>query len=548
MLRIALISVLLPLALAGAASKHAHAPAADAGPPPLFDDLGTWTHPVTTSDPEAQKFFDQGLRLVYAFNHDEAIRAFREAARRDPDCAMAWWGIALASGPNYNLPIDSERDRTAREAIAKARAAAPKASPKERDYVAALEQRYAKPSGDDRKALDRAYADAMRGVAKKYPDDPDAAVIFAESMMVLRPWDLWKKDGAPQPGTEELVAVLEGVLEKTPEHPGANHYYIHAVEASPHPERAIAAAERTGGLMPGAGHLVHMPSHVWMRVGRYADAAESNRRAIAADEKYVAAAKPAGVYPMMYVPHNVHFLWSAATMEGRRAEAMAAAKQVGDAVTPDDARAMPMLELFSPTPWFAAARFGDWEAILAAPAPPADLQFVTGMWHHTRGRAFVHTGKLDEAQQELEALGNLALAMPPDRIIGDNQPAQWHLQLATAMLAGELAAKRGQTDKAVRLLGEAVVIEDKLPYSEPPPWYQPARLVLGGVLLDAGRPAEAAGIYREDLTKHPENGWALHGLLQALKVQDAEMGDVARDVERRFASAWARADVKEPPR
>lgn len=538
----AVLCLLLPLA--AAAAEHAHAPAPDAGPPPLFDDLGTWSHPVTTSDPEAQKYFDQGLRLVYAFNHDEAIRAFREAARRDPDCAMAWWGIALASGPNYNLPIDSERDRTARDAIAKAKAAAPKATPQERDYIAALEARYAKPSGDDRKALDRAYADAMRGVAKKYPDDPDAAVIFAESMMVLRPWDLWKKDGSPQPGTEELVAVLEGVLAKTPQHPGANHYYIHALEASPHPERAIAAADRTGGLMPGAGHLVHMPSHVWMRVGRYADAAESNRKAIAADTKYMAAAKPAGVYPMMYVPHNVHFLWSAATMEGRRAEALDAAQKVAASVPPPALREMPMLELFAPTPWFAHARFGEWDAVLAAPPPPADLLFTKGMWHHARGRALVHTGKLDEAQAELEQVANIALAMPPDRIIGDNQPAQWHLQLATAMLAGELAAKRGQTEKALRLLGEAVVIEDKLPYTEPPAWYQPTRLVLGGVLLDAGRPAEAELIYREDLVHHPANGWALAGLADALRAQQKDAADVAKQ----FDAAWARADVKQPPR
>jgi tetratricopeptide (TPR) repeat protein len=538
--RFAVLVLGLATAVPSAVARHGHAPAPGRRPP-LYADLGDHRHPVTTKSAAAQRYFDQGLRLVYAFNHDEAVRAFREAARLDPGCAMAWWGIAFASGPNYNMPIDEERDRTAREAMEKATALAPSASPAERDYIEALARRYARPSGADRKELDRAYADAMRAVARRHPDDLDAATLFAESLMVLRPWDLWTRDGTQQPGTEEIVATLEGVIRRDPRHPGANHYYIHAVEASPHPERALGSAARLEGLAPGAGHLVHMPAHVYMRVGRYGDAAESNRRAIAVDEAYIARERPQSVYPMMYYPHNIHFLWAAASMQGRSREALQAARKLAEHTSPEALREMPMLELFAPTPLFALARFGRWEALLAEPAPPEEFPVVAGIWHYTRGLALAATSRLDDAAREQGEVERLAAAVPEDRIIGDNQPARRHLELAAADLAGEIAARRGRTDEAVRRLEEAVRMEDELPYTEPPAWWRPTRQVLGAVLLDAGRSADAEAVYREDLRRNPENGWSLRGLGRSLRERKPEE---AAAVDARFRKAWAQADVQ----
>jgi len=527
---------------AAVAARHPHGThVSPPDAPPLLDGLGAHHHAVTTTSPLAQRYFDQGLRLVYAFNHDEATRAFREAARLDPGCAMAWWGVALAAGPNYNLPIDDARDRVARDAMAKASALAPKASEPERAYIDALARRYARPSGADRKQLDRDYADAMRQVMRKHPDDLDAATLFAESLMVLRPWDLWTLEGAPQPGTTEIVETLEVVLARDPDHPGANHYYIHAVEASPDPGRALASADRLGGLAPAAGHLVHMPAHVYMRVGRYADAAEANRRAITADERYIGGQKPQGVYPQMYYPHNIHFLWSAASMEGRSAEAIAAANKLTVQLTPDVLRQMPMLELFAPTPLLALARFGKWDDVLAAPPPAEEFVVAAGMSHYARGLALAATGKLDEAARERARVVTLADATPADRVIGDNQPARRHLELAAAELGGEIAARRGRTDEAVKHLEEAVRLEDRLPYTEPPAWWRPTRQVLGATLLEAGRPVEAEAVYREDLRRNPENGWSLLGLARSLRERDPA---AASAVDARFRTAWARADVQ----
>ena len=328
-------------------------------------------------------------------------------------------------------------------------------------------------------------------MARTYPDDTDAATLFAEAMMDLRPWALWTLDGQPQPGTLEIVATLEEVLKKDPMHPGANHYYIHAIEASTQPERGLVAAERLHGLVPGAGHLVHMPSHIYMRTGRYADAADANVQAIKVDEAYIATVKPDGVYPMMYYPHNIHFLWAAASMEGRSADAIRAGREVTKNVSPEMVKEMGMVEYFVPTALFALARFGKWSDILAEPAPPPDQPYATGIWHYARGLAFAATGQLDEAAKEQQAVAAAAAAMPPDRIIGDNTPAAALLHIAADTLAGEIAARRGQTDDAVKHLQEAVRAQDALPYSEPPPWYYPARQSLGAVLLAAGRPAEA---------------------------------------------------------
>lgn len=535
-MRTAVLIVALLSGLAVAA-EHQHAPPAET-PPPLFDDLGSHTHTVTTSNAEAQRYFDQGLRLVYAFNHDEAIRAFREAARRDPDCAMAYWGIALALGPNYNLPIDPERERAAREAMARAVALAPKASPKEQAYIAALSTRYA----DGKRAdLDRAYAGAMRGVMQTYPDDLDAATIFAESLMVLRPWALWQPDGKPAPDTPEIVATLEGVLAKDPSHPGANHYYIHAVEASPDPSRALASAQRIPGLAPGAGHLVHMPSHVYMRVGRYGDAVTANEQAITVDEKYLAAEKPAGVYPMMYYPHNIHFLSSAAAMDGRSATALASGRGVTSAITPEMLRAMPMLEYFAPTSVFVMVRFGKWTEILAEPTPPAEFAYWSGMHHFARGMALAATGKLDDAMTERTALADVAVKMPDDRIVADNQPAKQLLVLAAGLLAGEVAMRQGNAEPAEKFLRQAVAREDALPYTEPPPWSLPVRHYLGALLLDQKKYGEAAVVFEEDLQRNPNNGWSLYGLAASTR---ATKPDEAKKSDDAFTKSWQRADVR----
>ena len=521
-------------------AQHDHAaPTADGVP--LFDNLGTYHHAITTRVPDAQRYFDQGLRLVYAFNHDEAIRAFREAARLDPTCAMAWWGVALASGPNYNLPLDPEREAAALDAVARGMALAEHASARERQYLDAVAIRYGKAPGGDRKALDRAYADAMKKVMQSDPSDLDAAVIYAEALMVLRPWDLWTLDGHPNPGTEEIVATLESVLQKAPDHPGANHYYIHAVEASRTPERALDSARRVGSAMPGAGHLVHMPSHVYMRTGRWEDAAAANERAIIADRAYIETQKPGGVYPMMYYPHNLDFLRAAASMEGRSRDAIAAAREVGGAVEPDMLRAMPMLEYFSPTVVFGLARFGRWDDVLKEPAPGDDFVYATGMWHYARGLAFAATGRPDDAAREREYVETAAKVTPIERIVADNQPARRLLELAAAVLAGESAARRGDSDTAVRELERAIMLEDALPYTEPPPWYFPVRQSLGAALLAAGQAGDAASVYREDLRRNPENGWSLFGLAKSLRAR----GDTraATAVDRRFKSAWTRADV-----
>jgi hypothetical protein len=486
---------------------------------------------------------DQGLAMVYGFNHDEAIRAFREAARLDPTCAMAYWGIAFSLGPNYNLPTDSERAAEARKAADKAVALAGRTTPRERAYIAAIAKRYGRrPDTDDRKALDRAYANAMRDVARRYPDDLDAATLFAESLMVLRPWDLWKPDGTSQPGTKEIVATLERVIARDAGHPGANHYYIHAVEASPNPERALRAANTVAATMPAAGHIVHMPSHIYMRVGRYADAADTNTRAIAVDEAYIGAQQPAGVYPMMYYPHNMHFFWSAASMEGRSADALAVATRLDGHLDPAMMKSMPTMEYFAPTRPFGLVRFGRWKEILAVPRPPDDLPYSIAMWDHARGLALTATGKLADAEASLAEIRRIAPTIPADRIVADNQPARTHVEIAAAVLTGEIAARRGRTDDAVAALRTGVELEDGLPYTEPPAWYQPVRHRLGAVLLAAGRHADAEAVYREDLRRNPDNGWALFGLRAALR-GEKKTAEIAA-IDERFHRAWARADVR----
>jgi tetratricopeptide (TPR) repeat protein len=510
--------------------------------PVLLDGLGDW-HRAVRASPEAQRWFDQGLRLVYAFNHEEAIRSFERGAELDPQCAMCLWGIALALGPNINLPTDPDREKQAFETVRKAEAAAQDAV--EKEYVAAVAKRYRDPPGPDRAALDRAYADAMRDLSRRHPEDVDAAVLFAESMMDLRPWDLWQKDGTSQPGTDELVAALEGALRRAPEHPGANHFYIHAVEASPHPEKALAAAKRLPALEPGAGHLVHMPAHVYIRTGRYEEASEANRQAIAVDRKYLQRTGAEGFYAMMYVAHNFQFLWAAAALQGRAQESIGAAREMASrfptSMLVGMQSQMPGIDYLMAPPYLALVRFGRWDEMLKEPRPAPELRLLTGMWRFNRGMALAAKRQFAQAREEHARLAALAREIPDDQMVGPTNHARAIFQLAERMLTGEIAERAGRTGEAVRAFREAVRLEDALGYDEPPAWALPVRQWLGATLLAAGKAKEAEQVYREDLQRNPENGWSLYGLSKALTTQRASE---AAAVHERFETAWARADVK----
>ena len=510
---------------------------------PRLQNLGAHTFPVTTKVQSAQLFFNQGINLSYGFNHAEAGRAFGEAARLDPDCAMAYWGQALVLGPNINAPMAPEDESKAYELVQKALELKPKASERERAYIDALARRYSgKP--EDRKARDLAYADAMRELRKHYPDDLEAATLSAEALMDLRPWDYWTREGLAYPGTDEIISVLESVMKRNPQHPGALHFYIHAIEPTKSPERAEVAADTLISLMPGAGHIVHMPAHIFMRVGRYNDAADSNDLAIRADEDYITQCRAQGIYPLGYYPHNIHFLWWAASMEGRKQVSLAAARKTASKIPPEQLRELPFLQGFIVAPYYAMVKFGRWDEILSEPKPAQESPFVQGVWHYARGMAFTAKQQFAEAAKELAILeetvrGDVLRKMPTSF---SANTALTILRIAPEVLAGELAAKQGQFESAIAHLDKAVRLEDALIYTEPADWPFPVRHSLGAVLLQAGRPEEAAIIYWEDLRRFPENGWSLFGLMQALRAQGKN--DEAALVDKRFQKAWARADVK----
>ena len=514
----------------------------EARPARMHAGTGDHSFAITTRSPLAQQWFDQGLNLAYGFNHEEAKLSFEECAKADPDAAMCWWGVAYVLGPNYNLPGDPERDREAYAAVQKARALSG-ASARERDYVEAVTARYSAEAPQDRSALDQKYAAALAKLAKKYPDDLDAQTLYAESLMDLQPWDLWTAEGQPKGRALEIVSLIEGVLERDSSHPGANHLYIHAVEASQHPERGTAAADRLRAQnLTAAGHLVHMPSHIYARTGRYADATQANVDATEADEAFIAKWKPAGPYPMMYYPHNVDFQSFAAAMEARSEQAIENARKSSALTTPEMVAHMAMLENYVPRALFALVRFGRFDEILAEPAPAPQLRYATGVWHWARGLAFVGKGQLRDADREAAALAKIEREMPADVFVTQVNKGKTLLGIASNWLAGEIAAKRGRTDEAVKRLEHAVALEDTLTYMEPPDWFNPARHALGAVLLDAGRAKEAEAIYRADLQRNRENGWALAGLSQSLRKQ--RKTTEAAQVETRLAKAWARADVK----
>ncbi len=518
-------------------------PASAEGPiAPVLKGLGDHHHPVTTRSERTQMFFDQGLRLTYGFNHQEALRAFKEAARLDPDCAMAYWGWALVLGPNLNLVMQPEVVPQAYEAIRRALSLKKNVTERERDYIEALAKRYTDDPKADRTRLDEAYAAAMRKLHAKYPEDDDAATLYAAALMNLSPWNYWTKDGRPRENTPAVLATLEAVIERNPKHAGALHYYIHAVEAV-RPEQGEAIADLLRGLTPGAGHLVHMPSHIYMRVGRYADSFEVNTLAAKADEGYITQCRAQGIYPLNYYPHNVHFLAWAAIMDGRSAEALAASRKVASKVPEDyDGDVWALYQTFRSMPLYTMVRFGMWDRILKEPRPDERALFWTAMWHYARGMAYARTGKPMQARGELGAVEAIrddpAIA---GLMIGFNN-AKPVLSIAASVLAGEIASAQGRHDEAVRHLDRAVRLEDGLTYAEPPDWYYPVRHTLGAVLLEAGRADEAEVVYWEDLRQNRDNGYALYGLWRSLEAQGRS--EEAAEIRKRFRAAWSRADVK----
>ena len=509
---------------------------------PRLQNLGDHKFTVRTNSARAQLFINQAMMLTYGFNHAEAIRSFREAARLDPNCAMVYWGMALVMGPNINMAMSPEAEPKAYELIQKAIALKNVASEREQAYIDALAMRYTGAEKPNRAALDHAYAEAMLELHKRYPDDLDAATLYAEAVMDLRPWNYWTRDKQPYPETREVLRVLQSVLQRNPNHPGAIHLYIHTTEYA-RPELAEAGAERLRELAPGAGHLVHMPSHIFRRIGRYDDASKSNEDAIAADEDYITQCRAQGVYPLAYYPHNIHFLWDSATMEGRSHVAIQAARKSASKIPQGAWREVPLLHQFLIAPLFAYTRFGKWDLALSEPRPPQDSPFWTGVWHYTRGIAFTAKGKLNEAHSELENLKKIAADKSLDgfRVTFSRNGAKAILDIATEVLAGELAAKRGEYDIAVARLHRAVLLEDNLIYNEPPDWHVPVRQTLGAVLLEAGRPAEAEAIYWQDLEQNRENAWSLFGLMQSFRAQGKD--EQAVMIEQRFRKAWKAADV-----
>ncbi len=540
----ALAAALAPGAASCGAATSAAAEKSAAATMPLYPGLGPVHHPVSTTSPLAQKYFDQGLAFAYGFNHDEAVSSFKQAAQIDPKMAMAYWGIAVVSGPNYKLPRDPARAKEAHDAVARARALEPGASPEERTLIDAVAERY-RADGAGSIASDQAYANAMRIVAHRYPDDFDVQTLFAESLIDLHGAGLWKLDGKPGPDTLEIVATLEAVLKKDPDHIGANHYYIHAVEASPDPARALASADRLGALAPGAGHLVHMPSHIYIRTGRFHEAAEANASAIKADEAFFAKSHEGGDYPLVYYTHNIHFLCYAQMIEGRQHDALASARLLESKLPPDAVRAMPMAEDLVAMPYVVETRFALWDTILKEPAPPKDLPFTSAIWHYARALAFSAKANRAEAASEQKQLEAIAAAIPPDRPLGSSNHAKDVARLAVAVLAGELAAARGDHKDAVAKLTDAVRMQDALGYEEPPIWYFPVRESLGAQLLAMGRTPEAETVYREDLKINPGNPRSLYGLAQCLSAE-GKTAEAARTREQ-FRRAWRFADSEPTP-
>ncbi len=517
---------------------HGHSAAAsEAKPATLVTGLGDLHHPVSTANPQAQQFFDQGLRFIYAFNHDEAERSFRRASELDAKLAMAYWGIAEAVGPNYNDPASEDRFIKAHEAIQKAVDLSANASPSEKAYIAAMAKRFpADPKSDLRKAAED-YHDAMREVSKQFPDDLDAATLFAESGMNLHPWGLWHPDGTPQAGTEEIVATLESVIRRDPNHLGAIHYYIHAVEASASPERALAGANRLAALAPAAGHIVHMPAHVYIRTGDYEAAVKTNEQAAIVDRAYIKASGAQGIYPLMYYSHNLHFIAMCAAMNGNYPEAKKNGDLLASHVGPH-VKDIPPLEGFMTVPIAVDIRFHRWDDILKTPAPDPAMKTTTVFWHFARGLALASTGKVSEAEAEYKIVSDAEAATPEDVVFAMpvNNKAKDITKIAKDFLGAKIAVAHKDNDSAISQLREAVAIQDTLKYNEPPDWFFPVRESLGARLLITGDAAGAEKVFRDDLARNPRNPRSLYGLQQALKAQGKDYD--AGFVEEQFKASW----------
>lgn len=527
---------------------------ADVAPPPgapvgatLLPGLGSYRFAVTSANPEVQKWFDQGLALAYGFNHDAAERSFLKAAELDPACAMCWWGAALVLGPHVNAGMDPGNNGKAWTRIQQASELATTATPREQAFITALRARYAENPPADRKPLDEAYAAATGQLMKTMPDDLDAAVLHAEALMDLQPWNYYDGQGQPKGRISEIVATLESVMRRNADHAGALHLYIHAVEASNDPDRGAVVADRLRELVPGSGHLVHMPAHIYTRVGRYHDAVVANQKAVAADDAYLATCRPGvAVYPLAYVPHNHHFLWWASSMEGASNTALAAADETAKRANVAELVRLPdfiFLQDFMVTPLKARTQLGRWDEVVATPKPEADLPYPTAIWHYAQGMAAVRQSRLDAAQEHLAELARAA-ADPvwETAMIGPQHALSSTLKVAERVLAGELASARKDDGAAIAALQQGVALEDAVAYYEPPVWHQPVRQVLGAVQLAAGQGAAAEATYQEDLRRNRENGWSLFGLGQALRAQNrlAE----AEAVELRFQKSWTHADLK----
>jgi tetratricopeptide (TPR) repeat protein len=514
---------------------------------PLFDGMGDYHRTITTADPGAQRYFDQGMVLAFGFNHAEAIRSFRAAQRLDDRCAMCYWGEALATGPNINVTskgkaIMPPADQAAAfAAIQKARERTPYANEVERDLIDALAVRYSAEPIEDRDPLDRAYAAALGELTAKHPADDDIAALFSEAWMNTMPWNYWSDDGTPRPETVPVIEALESIIARNPRHPLALHLYIHAVEASSNPSRAEDEADMLATLVPGSGHLVHMPAHLYWRVGRYHDASEANVRAAAVDEAYIAQCNAQGFYPALYYPHNIHFLWAASSMEGRSGVAIDAARKVAANVRLEQIEQFPTVEFFHTIPLLALVQFGRWDELLTEAAPRSDLAFSNAIWHYARGVALANTGDLDGARAEQAALGPLTANDKVLFLDGNDYPASALLDIADALLLGEIALAGGDLDAAVAHFERAVAGQDDLPYTEPPFWYYPTRQSLGVALLKAGRAADAEQVYRRDLENYPHNGWSTYGLIQSLEAQGKT--DEAREHRGHFEAMWEQADV-----
>ena len=516
---------------------------ADSSPDPLFEGLGSYTRTITTNSPEAQKYFNQGLNFLFGFNHGAAIRAFQAAAAADPDCAMAHWGIALACGPHINFPVvPPPVAELAWKELGLAKQHVANSSAVEQALIEALRQRYTNPQPEDRSPLDLAYANAMRTVWQAHPEDPDVGSLFAESMMDLRPWDQWTQEGQPEPGTQEILATLEAVLKLQVNHPFANHLYIHALEASPHPERALAAADRLRDLQPGLAHNVHMPSHIDIRIGHWYEAIVANQKAVEADQRYRAVfGQPKGMI-VFYAAHNQHMLAYAAMMTGQRGLAVQQIRAMVSGMPEEEVKEHAALaEAFVAVPYEVLVRFGMWDEVLAQPDHPEFMFFTRAFRHAARAFAYSAKGDTIAARSEQAAFLEASKLVMEKETFGNNT-CQALLTVATPMLAGEILIREGNLSKGLDELRTAVSAEDALRYDEPPGWILPVRHSLGANLLQAKRYSEAEQVYRDDLIRVPENGWALFGLARSLEMQ--HKNEQAAEVEARFQKIWSKADME----